>query len=206
MKKLCIAVAFALFISSVNSWALSPGVSSFLNNGTYLVITNNTTSYGTNCYMFYVPSQTNIWCVASNASTQAFVPAVVRSDVNGDLNPTLAISVTIGNTNQYALPGLNWNRMLTTTSAIPTALNAWDTNLVTMTFAKEADGVTPETTGTFTLAVSATGVTPKTVITNLPAFFIQGARRIWLKSITTSDASNTNGVVIDQIALCGWGS
>ena len=226
MRKLLISLGGTLMVGSAVAGTMSHDTADFINNGTYLSISNNMTwNFGSasNAYFFSYSSGTNVYASSTNgnAATLLNPPAVVDVDVypdmNADVNPNVAITVTAGVYTNYNLARYQSPVYIQQTNFVgafnglmPT--NTTATNTVTFTFVPLADGENPDQSGpyqginksfVFTF-IPTTNNAAVTITTNLPTGFLQGIRKIRLASIGVSSVSTSPGVTIDRIRLVGW--
>ena len=202
----------------------------FINNGTYLVVSNNYvwdyTSAPNTYYVSYTGdgNGSSIFSGAmgfTNSTTTNYLPRCVvdcSAWANPDGTPAqAAIQVMIGVATNYPLPdplrawncGTNGLVSAGAATGVPTgivAVNASATNYITFGFVKSCDGVNFDTntaTGLFQIGVQLKGTTPVCIATNVPVSFMTGAKKIRLQRMVTSDSTGSPGVTIDAINLNG---
>lgn len=234
MKKLILSIGLGFVAVSLMAQANLDSVNnSFLNNGTYLCLSNNTTYTWTtlgsssNAWFFSYPSFTNVcWMYSTSNAPAATVDADVIADRNGDINPNMAISVVIGVYTNWPSVIPNWptyNRQtpsalgvagtgysLMTGSNLPAAFftsTVAATNSVVLTFAPVSpEGYADTSEGKqFSFTVAQSSVTlPRVITTNVPTTFLQGARKVRLVSVVIGSTGAAQGVVVDSLSLVGW--
>lgn len=223
--------AVSTFLLSFSAFA-GPGVSyaplnsSFINNGTYVCISNNMTwTFDTASNVFFMPFQTftNVYALTTNGNNQlntwppAFVDVTVPPDGNGEASGNLAIQIVVGITNGFPFPYAQ-SPVVGNTINNFTNLNAaigGGTNTVTLTFAPVYD-MGPLVTGIsqgsasiaqvdkqFTFACTETNNAVVVLTTNLPTSMTQGVTKLRLIKAVVNNV-NTAGVVINALSLRGW--
>ena len=111
-KKLALGATLSLGLSAMAGPGLSytPISYSFINNGTYVAITNGINwTFDTASNVWFAPFNqfTNVYSGTTNGNANlntwppAIVDVTVPSDGNGDANPNLSIQVVIGLTNNF---------------------------------------------------------------------------------------------------------
>lgn len=157
----------------------------------------------------------------------AITDCSVNPDANGNANTNVCILVSLNSTNlfpparQGSLPNPS-NPNNVTNWVPPILINASSTNVLTFTFQRSGDpmansysssipgGTAPNTFGTgpsdyFKFTMNASNTTQQVYMTNLPASFVAGSRWIRLLSVSTDNASQSPGALINVLKLCGWG-
>lgn len=225
MKKIIIGVSLCLLSYAsfaANGTGFHPVSSSFINNGTYVLLTNNTTyanaGYGTNLWYFNYAYGTNILSGATNGygnpNPPTFIDAPIWVNGNGDASPNITITATVNVYSNFPPPFGYSPVVANTIWTNPVAQIPFDvdnSNTVTMVFSPITDSSL--TTGfadgtnsfkTFTLIANAVGNLPFTVSSNVPTAFLVGASKIRLVSATASSVSGSTSVIIDNLKATGW--
>ena len=226
LKKYGITVVSALSLTlSAEAITLTHIDATFLANGTYVGLTNNTTWTNVNGT---VPASTNTWYFSYTAGTnvlggwtnsqgilipQPFVDVDLRPDANADVNPNSALFAVINISTNLTLPfGMGvWPGGYGTNQPIsyvqPTA---GSTNTELFVFTRSIDGVNFGTAAQdqFSWLITPTnGVATEGYwvgSTNLPTSFLQGAKKLRVFSVTTGNNSSP-GNVLDVLKLGQWG-
>lgn len=220
-----LSVGLAVLGTSLTSFAgttIVHKVATFINNGTYLCLTNNSTwSYlsASNIWFYSWTVGTNVLALGgTNSAGVLYPPAIVdvpsmADDDQGDVNPNLAIQVIMGVYTNFPLPSVQSPAFLNTisTNPVPTVFTneVSSTNTVTFTFAAESYGFADNyktSTKTFVFTMQQTNNVPLVFTTNLPTTFISGAEKIRLVSMTADSKGDggNNGAMIDAINEVGW--
>ena len=233
IKELCKALLLSVCTLGVTVAAHAGGFSkpfaaNFLNNGTYLCVSNATPfnyENASNAYFWSWSTGTNIYAAYGTNSSgvqydQAVVDVPLVPDYNSDLNPTLAIEIVIGRTNNYPLPSVmtpSENGYLNNTNPlvyVPIFANAaLSTNTVTFTFVGVTDEGFPESTffpqNILTVSLTCTNNALTILSTNLVPSFLQGDNKLRLESISSAQANSGTvatdyGAVINAVRVKGW--
>ena len=136
------------------------------------------------------------------------------ANVNGDVGtPNVTLAALVNYTNVFLGPNQNF---YPTNAATGTYIAAGvsNTNTVTLTFVRQVDsrfgdsylsyGTT--TADTFTWVFAAPAAPGGVVTTNVPASFFTGTRRVMLKTVGASTASNSQGIILNDVSLSGFGT
>lgn len=194
---------------------------SFINNGTYVCLPNNTTNTfyplgsGTNLTWFQYALGTNVLSGSTNSFGQQLAPTFIDvplvPDGNGDVNPTLGIQAVLGVYSNFPAPPFQSPVIMNAVWTNPAAAftnSIFATNILTLVFATvdASAGYADGTTGKqFTWAINLAGLTfPMTITTNVTTTFAQGTSKIRLVSAGVTSVSNSQGVVLDSLKLTGW--
>lgn len=198
---------------------------SFINNGTFLALSNNTTFnfagplLSSNLVFWSYNNATNINAGTTNGNIgailgkPALVPADVYPDANGDIQANASVYISLGLTNNWPLPAnmtpIFSNVSNTNYNSIFTGVT---TNILTITLVALADGVNYDLpiTGfgakSFVWNFTATNLAANTLITlstNLPSTFLQGTPKVGVYSIVVGNAPTGGGagVTVDAFGI-----
>lgn len=231
IKKLKVNVGTTLLllcftITPFTSFALVHKTERFLS-GTMLYVTNSSayTSAASNFWYYSYAAGTNVLAGATNNAALTWPSPVntvpIFPDINGDVNPNLAIQFIAGITNsgpvnQFLFYPPNFTPSMVSTiwtNPAPVAFTI-STNVVTVVVAPKDSNefyISPTPSAlwayskTFTFAFTNINGRPLVGQTNLPTGFLQGASGLQIVSIGVTNAGDGGiGAVINGINLVGW--
>ena len=190
--------------------------------GTYLCLSNSAGVSGG--ASFALGASSNFWYYSYAAGTNVLVGSTnnagilasspigdlpIYPDANVDINPTLALQVVLGYTNQLFLTGVQSPVMINTvwTNPVPVFTNsAVQTNTVVITVVPVSSGefgLADTASKGFSFTVIQTNQIPITVTTNLPNSLLQGSYSLrW--SATNTATGTGQGVIFNALNLTGW--
>lgn len=216
MKKFLTSIALVMVAACASATIYKE--QSFINNGTYLCVTNNTSLVYTNqnnaIYYSYQVG-TNVQAGATNPIGNYYPKPLtgvkLDTDANGDVNPTYAVHVVIGATSGFPIPVSPQTGQFLNTIWNPTNLvanftnNANSTNVVTFTLYPLDSFGYVDTSRSWSFVVNQTANVPVVVTTNLPTAFCQGLRGV-VPGIGVNNiaGAGAQGTTVDAFTLQGF--
>lgn len=233
MKKLLTLVAALItgLAISVKAGTATYTIQSFINNGTYVCLTNGLAftnnsiatpsgvGYATNVWWYPYTIGTNVLALSTNSIGNTipfpFVDVPLFPDGNADVNTNLELVATIGITNAYPRMAnqtpVVMNTVWTNPASFFTSSTIPGTNTLTLTFAPVSDtqaNLADTSAGRqFTWTIPLAGLTlPVTLSTTVSASSVLGACKLRLYSVAISGNATAGslGVTLDGLWLEGW--
>ena len=227
---------FFCVLGAVSAFALSPANEQFLTGYGVVVSNNVTVVWnqanvpafdppqlggaysGQPSKLFYSLTSSNMAPTVVSNSTSGFSPGTLYWTNNGVFSSTAPLTGGIViNTNVTqpvawsdvaAWPNVNGDVSQAALNVTAASFNGTATNTMSFTFAGVANGTNDDQTFKFVFTVPVTGANgaSTTLKTNIPNALLQGAMRLRLVSIATTNTTGGTAqtILVSHVSLSGW--